>query len=125
MFQSRESNIHWSGQKIYRPFKCIMDVGIARTTLGARIFGALKGAVDGGLYIPHSNKKFPGFVKKSEAQDKGMFMNLFFCFVLLLCLFVCLCYRMLSVCALRCLGNFLYILCPKFGCNIQCIIILV
>lgn len=70
MFNSRESNVHWSGQKIYRPFKCILDVGIARTTLGARIFGALKGAVDGGLYIPHSNKRFPGFKKKDESMEK-------------------------------------------------------
>lgn len=36
-----------------RAFRCFLDVGLARTTTGARIFGALKGAVDGGLNIPH------------------------------------------------------------------------
>lgn len=36
-----------------RPFRCYLDVGLARTTTGAKIFGALKGAVDGGLDIPH------------------------------------------------------------------------
>lgn len=41
-------------------FFCVLDTGLARTTTGARIFGVLKGAVDGGLDIPHSNKRFPG-----------------------------------------------------------------
>jgi len=44
-----------------RPFKAILDVGLIRTTTGNRTFGALKGAVDGGIYIPHNNKRFPGF----------------------------------------------------------------
>jgi large subunit ribosomal protein L5e len=42
------------------PFKALLDVGLARTTTGARIFGALKGAVDGGLNVPHNSKRFPG-----------------------------------------------------------------
>jgi len=41
-------------------FRCYLDVGLARTSTGARLFGALKGAVDGGLDIPHSTKRFPG-----------------------------------------------------------------
>lgn len=44
-----------------RAFKCFLDVGLVRTTTGARVFGAMKGAVDGGLNIPHSNKRFPGY----------------------------------------------------------------
>merc|ERR1719464_1320493 len=51
-----------------RPFKCILDVGIRTTCVGARMWGALKGAVDGGLHIPHSNKNFPGY---KPAEDKG------------------------------------------------------
>jgi large subunit ribosomal protein L5e len=43
-----------------RPFKALLDVGLARTTSGARIFGALKGATDGGLDIPHNDHRFPG-----------------------------------------------------------------
>lgn len=42
------------------PFKALMDVGLRRTTTGARIFGALKGACDGGLDIPHTDRRFPG-----------------------------------------------------------------
>jgi large subunit ribosomal protein L5e len=34
-------------------FQAFLDVGLKRTTTGAKIFGALKGAVDGGLNIPH------------------------------------------------------------------------
>jgi len=39
----------------------VLDVGLVRTTCGNRVFGALKGACDGGLHIPHSTKRFPGF----------------------------------------------------------------
>ncbi|WP_411027110.1 hypothetical protein, partial [Salmonella sp. s54925] len=48
-------------------FRCFLDVGLARTSTGARVFGALKGALDGGLDIPHSIKRFPGY--DSETQD--------------------------------------------------------
>merc|ERR1711872_141728 len=33
------------------------DDGLARTSTGAKVFAALKGAVDGGLDIPHSEKR--------------------------------------------------------------------
>ena len=33
--------------------RCVLDVGLARTGTGAKIFAALKGACDGGLNIPH------------------------------------------------------------------------
>jgi len=42
------------------PFKALLDVGLQRTTTGARVFGSLKGACDGGLYVPHGDKRFPG-----------------------------------------------------------------
>jgi len=42
------------------PFKALLDVGLARTTTAARVFGALKGACDGGLDIPHKDRRFPG-----------------------------------------------------------------
>uniref|UniRef100_A0A8C4V7R8 Ribosomal protein L5 n=1 Tax=Falco tinnunculus TaxID=100819 RepID=A0A8C4V7R8_FALTI len=38
-------------------FTCYLDAGLARTTTGNKVFGALKGAVDGGLSIPHRWKK--------------------------------------------------------------------
>jgi large subunit ribosomal protein L5e len=51
-----------------RPFKAFLDVGLVRTTTGNRVFGALKGACDGGLNIPHKTKRFPGTrVTKAEA----------------------------------------------------------
>lgn len=44
-----------------RPFKAYLDVGLARTTTGNRVFGAMKGACDGGLNVPHNEQRFPGF----------------------------------------------------------------
>ncbi|CAD6227595.1 GSCOCG00001273001-RA-CDS [Cotesia congregata] len=48
-------------------FRCYLDTGLMRTTTGARVFGAMKGAVDGGLNIPHSTKRFPGYDNESKS----------------------------------------------------------
>jgi large subunit ribosomal protein L5e len=50
------------------PFKALLDVGLARTTTGARIFGALKGACDGGIDVPHKDRRFPGS-KRGENKE--------------------------------------------------------
>ncbi|XP_074165570.1 large ribosomal subunit protein uL18-like [Sminthopsis crassicaudata] len=50
-------------------FTCYLDAGLARTTTGNKVFGALKGAVDGGLSIPHSTKCFPGYDSESQEFD--------------------------------------------------------
>ncbi|KAK7802033.1 hypothetical protein U0070_014018 [Myodes glareolus] len=47
-------------------FTCYLDAGLARTTTGNKVVGALKGAVDGGLSIPHSTKRFPGYDSESK-----------------------------------------------------------
>lgn len=44
-----------------KPFKAILDVGLINTTKGNKVFACLKGACDGGLHIPHSTKRFPGY----------------------------------------------------------------
>merc|ERR1712156_1287955 len=48
------------------PFRCFLDTGLTRTTTGNKVFGALKGAVDGGLDIPHSTKRFPGYDNEED-----------------------------------------------------------
>merc|ERR1711955_182722 len=48
-------------------FRACLDVGLARTSTGARVFGAMKGAVDGGLDIPHSEKRVPGYDAESKS----------------------------------------------------------
>jgi len=55
-----------------RPFRAFLDVGCKPTTTGHRIFGALKGAADGGLDIPHSNKRFPGYDRDAKEYDADM-----------------------------------------------------
>lgn len=53
-----------------RPFRAYLDVGLIRTTTGNRVFGALKGAVDGGIHVPHNTKRFPGYhLEKKEATQ--------------------------------------------------------
>lgn len=49
-----------------------MDVGLQPTTTGARVYAAMKGAIDGGLAIPHgdSGKQFPGW---REIDGQGNF----------------------------------------------------
>lgn len=56
-------------KKERRPFKAFLDVGLVRTTTGNRVFGAMKGAVDGGIFVPHNTKRFPGYkIEKAQAQ---------------------------------------------------------
>ena len=43
----------------YRPFTCYLDLGLVRATRGNRVFAAMKGAIDGGVNIPHNPKIFP------------------------------------------------------------------
>lgn len=50
-------------------FRCYLDCGLNRTTTGARVFAAMKGAVDGGLNIPHSTKRFPGYDNESKSLN--------------------------------------------------------
>jgi len=52
-----------------KPFTCVLDVGLTRTTTGAKVFGCLKGAADGGLAIPHSEKRFPGYDREGKEFD--------------------------------------------------------
>jgi len=52
-----------------RPFKCYLDVGLKRTSTGSRVFGAMKGASDGGIFIPHSDKRFPGYDAEAKSLD--------------------------------------------------------
>lgn len=53
-----------------KPFTCILDIGLVRPTIGNRVFGVLKGATDGGLNVPHSVKKFPGFSKNPDTKKE-------------------------------------------------------
>jgi len=59
------------------PFKALLDVGLARTTTGARLWGALKGCCDGGVDVPHSEDRtpYPGCVR--EKDDNGKFKSSF------------------------------------------------
>ncbi|XP_039138796.1 60S ribosomal protein L5-like [Dioscorea cayenensis subsp. rotundata] len=51
-----------------RPFRARLDIGLLRTTTGNCVLGALKGALDGGLDFPHSEKRFAG----SKNDDKQL-----------------------------------------------------
>ncbi|VUC36931.1 unnamed protein product [Clonostachys rosea] len=61
-----------------RPFKAFLDIGLARTSTGARVFGAMKGASDGGLLIPHSEKRFPGYDMETKELDADTLRNYIF-----------------------------------------------
>jgi large subunit ribosomal protein L5e len=55
-----------------RPFHCILDTGLKATTTGSKIFTALKGALDGGLDIPHSDKRMIGYDPEAKKFDADM-----------------------------------------------------
>lgn len=35
------------------PFRAVLDIGLARTTTGAKVFAVMKGVADGGIEVPH------------------------------------------------------------------------
>merc|ERR1712107_359908 len=45
---------------------CVEDQDSGPGAFRAKVFAALKGAVDGGLDIPHSEKRFPGYDSESK-----------------------------------------------------------
>jgi len=49
-----------------KPFYALLDIGLARTTTGSKIFAVLKGATDGGIEIPHSENRFVGYDKEGS-----------------------------------------------------------
>jgi large subunit ribosomal protein L5e len=52
-----------------RPFLALLDVGLRRTTTGAKVFAALKGACDGGVNVPHSETRFVGYDSEAKKLD--------------------------------------------------------
>ncbi len=46
--------------------EAVLDIGLQSPVKGSRVFAALKGMVDAGLYVPHSEEVYP-----SEDRIKG------------------------------------------------------
>jgi len=61
-----------------RPFLALLDVGLARTTTGARVFAAMKGAVDGGINVPHSDKRFYGYDRDEKKFEPSALRKVIF-----------------------------------------------
>jgi len=60
------------------PFCALLDVGLRRTTTGAKIFGAMKGACDGGLNIPHTESRFVGYDSEAKKLDPAILRKYIF-----------------------------------------------
>lgn len=56
-----------------RPFFVLLDTGLTRTSTGNRVFAALKGAIDGGLEVPYSVKRFVGYQVNEEDPKSSTF----------------------------------------------------
>ena len=53
--------------------EAVLDIGLAASTSGNRVFAALKGMVDGGLSVPHSVEIFPSEDRLAGAHiDKSI-----------------------------------------------------
>ena len=53
------------------PFKAVLDIGLVRTTTGAKVFAVMKGVADGGIEVPHSENRFFGFDTEEKKYDAG------------------------------------------------------
>jgi len=70
----------------------VLDIGLYSITPGNRLFSALKGAIDGGLEIPHSADVFPSqerlsgrhiaaYAEKLKAENPAKYKKLFSAYV--------------------------------------------
>ncbi|VDM96817.1 unnamed protein product [Thelazia callipaeda] len=57
-------NVEKEGQRA--PFRAVLDVGLARTVTGAKVFAVMKGVVDGGIDVPHSETRFFGYNSETK-----------------------------------------------------------
>jgi len=57
--QSKYSRFHH--QSVLQTTKASLDIGLIRATTGHKVFACMKGVVDGGVNIPHSEKRYPGY----------------------------------------------------------------
>lgn len=57
-----------------RPFMALLDVGLNSCTTGNKVFAVMKGAVDGGLNVPHNERRFPAYTKEEgfDAEELKM-----------------------------------------------------
>eukprot|EP01108_Squamamoeba_japonica_P002137 TRINITY_DN1_c0_g1_i1.p2 TRINITY_DN1_c0_g1~~TRINITY_DN1_c0_g1_i1.p2 ORF type:complete len:295 (+),score=180.60 TRINITY_DN1_c0_g1_i1:120-1004(+) len=51
------------------PFYALLDVGLKRTTTGAKVFAVMKGACDGGIEVPHGESRFVGYDPEAKSLD--------------------------------------------------------
>lgn len=65
-----------TGEK--RPMLVLLDVGLHCTSTGARVFGTMKGAADGGLEVPHNTRRFPGYNAETKKFDAAILRKYIF-----------------------------------------------
>lgn len=61
-------NVEADDEAERRPFTAFLDTGLVRTSTGARVFAVMKGACDGGMNVPHNEKRLVGY----EADEKKL-----------------------------------------------------
>jgi len=65
------------GKKILKEkSEAIVDLGLARSTKGSRIYAAIKGIVDSGAKVAHNTKMFPEEKRIHNDEVKGFFESL-------------------------------------------------
>mmetsp|Transcript_10061 Transcript_10061/g.18133 ORF Transcript_10061/g.18133 Transcript_10061/m.18133 type:complete len:291 (-) Transcript_10061:3003-3875(-) len=60
-----------------RPFRALLDIGLTSTTTGHKVFAVMKGAVDGGLDVPHNEKRFPAYSKEEGFDPEVLKSRIF------------------------------------------------
>jgi large subunit ribosomal protein L5e len=60
------------------PLSVVLDAGLNRTSTGSKIFAVMKGALDGGLNIPHNEKRFVGYDGITKHYDPDIMKKYIF-----------------------------------------------
>lgn len=59
-----------------RPFLALLDVGLNSCSTGNKVFAVMKGAVDGGINVPHNEKRFPAYSKEEGFDPEQLKMRI-------------------------------------------------
>jgi len=52
-------------------FRAILDMGLKASTKGGKVYAALKGVTDAGVFVPHSVNNFFGYTKAKKTLDSA------------------------------------------------------
>lgn len=69
----KKKGLGFSEKSFSKSIYAILDIGLGRVTTGNKVFAIMKGAIDGGINIPHNEKRF--HIQNTEKDTSSPSVN--------------------------------------------------